>query len=91
MEVNVLDDRKIVEIWLTREEKKNENIKKTLKPMMKKYKEEKYMVVLFESGEQDLAEMTSALLIYNRKRIAELEHKKQKEAEAEASAFCMAG
>ena len=91
MEVNVLDDRKIVEIWLTREGKKNESIKKTLKPMMKKYKEEKYMVVLFESGEQDLAEMTSALLIYNRKRIAELEHKKQKEAEAEASAFCMAG
>ena len=91
MEVNVLDDRKIVEIWMTREEKKNEALKATLKPMMKQYKEKKYTVVIFESGEQKLENMTSALLLYNRRLSAQIEVKKQKELEADLLALEEAG
>ena len=91
MEVNVLDDRKIVEIWMTREEKKNEALKATLKPMMKQYKEKKYTVVIFESGEQKLENMTSALLLYNRRLSAQMEVKKQKELEADLLALEEAG
>lgn len=91
MEVNVLDDRKIVEIWMTREEKRNEALKATLKPMMKQYKEKKYTVVIFESGEQNLGDMTSALLLYNRRLSAQMEVKKQKELEADLLALEEAG
>ena len=90
LEFNVRDDQKIVEIWLTKTEKSNAQLKESLKPMMKQYKANKYTVVIFESGEQDLLDMTAVLLIYNRKRLAELEIKKEK-AKQDAMMLCVAG
>ncbi len=78
MEINVRDDRKIVEVWLTNQEKQDELLQKRLEHLYQRYGKKKYFVAVFKSGNQDLTEETSALLRYNRKRSAEQEVQKKK-------------
>ena len=78
MEINVRDSSRIVEVWLTREEKQDINLRERLKPLCQKYRAKKYLVAVFESGEQSLEELTSSLLGYNRKRIVQLEMEREK-------------
>ncbi len=78
MEINVRDDRKIVEVWLTREEQQDQASMVQLKPLCQQYGNKKYTVAVFLSGTQDLAEETSALLRRNRRRSAELEVKRRR-------------
>ncbi len=73
MEINVRDDRKIVEVWLTNHDKKDQALKGQLYILYQQYKVKKYSVVEYQSGDRDLLEETSALLRYNRKRLAEQE------------------
>lgn len=73
MEINVRHDNKIVEVWLTNEEKKDSNLREALNPLYRKYKAEKYLVAVFQSGERDLTDATSDLVCYNRKRLAQLQ------------------
>ena len=73
MELNVRDDRKIVEVWLTNEEQRDEALQARLNPLCQAYKAKKYTVAVFLSGSEDLAQRTSDLLCYNRKRLARLE------------------
>ena len=62
-----------MEVWLTKQEKQDEILRKRLETFCQQYKEKSYFVAIFASGSQDLAEETSALLRYNRKRLAEQE------------------
>ncbi len=78
MEINVRDDRKIVEVWLTREEQQDQASMVQLKPLYQQYRNKKYIVAVFLSGTQDLAEETGALLRRNRRRSAELEVKRRR-------------
>lgn len=78
MEINVRDDRKIVEVWLTNQEKQDETLREQLKNFYQQYREKKYIVAVYMSGEQDLMEETSALLSYNRKRLAEQEVRRKR-------------
>lgn len=78
MEINVRDDRKIMEVWLTNQEKQDESLKEWLKNFYQQYREKKYIVAVYMSGEQDLMEETSALLCYNRKRLAEQEVRRKR-------------
>ena len=71
MEMNVRDDQKLVEIWLTNAEKIDPVLREGLKEIYAKYKTKKYMVAVFESGKGDLYENTRDLLIFNRRRSAE--------------------
>ena len=71
MEMNVRDDQKLVEIWLTNAEKIDPVLRAGLKEIYAKYKTKKYMVAVFESGKGDLYENTRDLLIFNRRRSAE--------------------
>lgn len=73
MEIIVRDDRRIVVVWLTRREKQDEELRNQLKILYQQYKANKYFVVEFQSGDQELSKETSALLCYNRKRLAEQE------------------
>ncbi len=73
MEINVDKEKEMVDIWLTKAEKNDEKLKESLKEVYKKYSEQKYMVAVFMSGEQDLYENTRDLLLYNRRRMAEKE------------------
>lgn len=66
MEMNVRDDKKLVEIWLTNAEKIDPVLREGLKEIYAKYKAKKYMVAVFESGKGNLYENTRDLLLYNR-------------------------
>lgn len=73
MEINVNKERMLVEIWLSCDEREDPKLLERLKPVFGKYREEKFLVVLFESGKGDLYQETRDLLCYNRKRLAQLE------------------
>ena len=79
MEINVLDDEKLVTIWLTRAEQADVELRERLKSVYAKYKAKKYMVAQFHSGSEDLYECTRDLLLYNRRRCAELAIKRENE------------
>ena len=79
--MEIRDESKIVELWLTREEKDDLTFRESLKPMYQKYKEQKYLVAVFLSGEEDLYQQTRDLLLYNRQRHAEKEVQAEKQAE----------
>ena len=72
MEVRVHEDMKLVEVWLTRQEQVDTEIRKQLQHMYEDYKARKYMVAQFHSGSSDLYAITRDLLLYNRKRIEEV-------------------
>ena len=78
MEINVRDSSKIVEVWLTREEKQDVRLRERLREMYQEYKAKKFLVAVFESGEQNLEELTGSLLSYNRKRSVQLEMEREK-------------
>ena len=79
MEINVRDNSKIVEVWLTREEKQDANLRERLKPLYQEYAAKKFLVAVFESGEQNLEELTGSLLGYNKKRTVQLEMEREKQ------------
>lgn len=82
MEMNIHEQQRIVEIWLTRREKDNTELREDLKSLYQDYKNKKYTVAVYCSGEQDLYRQTSDLLCYNRRRIAELEEQQEQEEDA---------
>ena len=79
MEINVRDSSKIVEVWLTSEEKQDANLRERLKSLYQEFKAKKFLVAVFESGEQNLEELTGSLLGYNRKRVVQLEMEREKQ------------
>ena len=80
MHMKIRDESKIVELWLTREEKDDLAFRASLKPIYQKYKEQKYLVAVFLSGEEELYQQTRDLLLYNRRRLAEKEVQAEKQA-----------
>ena len=78
MELNVRNESKIVEIWLTKAEKQDAQLQKELKLVYESFCEVGYTVATFLAGDQDLADTTSDLVCYNRKRIAQLEVEREK-------------
>lgn len=79
MEINVRDDNKLVEIWLTNEEKGDAALWEQLKPLYRAYKAKNYLVAVFQSGGQNLTDTTSDLLCHNRKRLAEQEVQRERQ------------
>ena len=69
MEVCVSDALKIVEIWLSNEDKNNSKVSDSLQDIYSEYKQKKYKVAVFESGCGDLLDSTTGLLLHNRKLI----------------------
>ncbi len=78
MEVNVRDEKKMVDVWLTNAEKNDPQIQAQLKDIYGEYKKKKYLVVVYQSGSRDLYESTLALLAYNKRRVAELDVQREK-------------
>ncbi|MCD7946084.1 MAG: hypothetical protein LUF81_05725 [Clostridiales bacterium] len=82
MEVNVRDNEKLVDVWLTNAEKNDPQIQAQLRELYAKYKDKKYLVAVYQSGSRDLYESTLALLAYNKKRVAELDVQREKRRQA---------
>ena len=80
MRMEIRDESKTVELWLTREERDDLAFRESLKTMYQKYKEQKYLVAVFLSGEEELYQQTRDLLLYNRRRQAEKEVQAEKRA-----------
>lgn len=81
MEIHVREGNQVVEVWLTNVEKRNQELRERLKPLYRECKAKNYLVAVFESGEHDLCDATSELLCYNRRRIAQLEVKRERQAD----------
>lgn len=83
LEINVKDEKRMVEIWLSNAEKRDPVLRESLKDIYDKFKKKKYLVAVFESGEKDLYQGTLDLLAYNKRRCAELEvHREKKQRRA---------
>ncbi|MGN1027126.1 MAG: hypothetical protein ACI4P4_12065 [Faecousia sp.] len=82
MQVEILDEKKLVCVWLTRAESAEAGLRERLKPLCEEYREKKYMVAVYRSGDQELREVTGALLRHNRKMLAEREVQAEKESTA---------
>ena len=52
MEIRVRDDRHLVEVWLSNAEKRDTSLRDGLKRLYAEYKKKKYLVAVFESGEE---------------------------------------
>ena len=79
LRMEIRDESKTVELWLTREERDDLAFRESLKTMYQKYKEQKYLVAVFLSGEEELYQQTRDLLLYNQRRQAEKEVQEQKQ------------
>ena len=65
MIVRINDDKKLVFVWLKRSETNDTDVRDSLKPMYRDYKNMKYKVAVFISGTRDLTEQTICLLKNN--------------------------
>ena len=71
IDINVITKR--VSIWLTHAESKDVQLQSSLKPLYREFKAERFLVAVYESGTEDLEELTKYLLEFNAERIAEKE------------------
>ena len=78
--MEIREQNKIVELWLTREERDDPAFRESLKSIYQRYKDQKYLVAVFLSGEEDLYQQTRDLLLYTRRRLAEKEVQAEKQA-----------
>lgn len=85
MEINTHQESKLVDIWLSHKDQSSQDIQKRLQSIYRRCAEEKYTVAVFCSGQQDLAEETSALLQYNRRRSAERAVQREKARKRQVS------
>lgn len=66
MQVEENEQFKFASVWLTNEEKDNADIINSLQPLIEKYKKMKYKFVIFQSGKQNLLDVTKDLLAHNK-------------------------
>lgn len=85
METNFHKESKLVDVWLSKEDQASQGVQERLQELYRRCAEEKYTVAVFCSGQQDLAEETSALLFYNRRRSAERAVQQRKARKRQAS------
>ena len=77
----ILDEKhKFAEFWMTNADQADPEIEAQALRLCKQWHAKGYLPVIFRSGKEDLYEMTSALLVSNRDRMA------RREAEADRAA-----
>ena len=75
------EDMKIVEIWLTQAEQEDDALRDTLQKLYQDYSRRKFKIAQFHSGVGSLYDATRDLLLFNRKRIAQMENRREKSLE----------
>lgn len=80
MEIKIREDKKIIEIWSSRAERDDPEVSDTLRKICAEYGTRKYTVAVFKSGEDNLIELTSSLLLSNRHKLAERETESERMA-----------
>lgn len=80
LQIDILDNQKIVAVWLTRAERDDESVMARLRSLRSEYKAKKYTVAEYHSGSGDLHASVLDLLAYNKRRIAEMQVQSEKAA-----------
>lgn len=80
MEIDIRENQRIVEIWLSKTERDDPGLSDTLRQICAEYGPRKYTVAVFKSGEEDLFELSSELLLTNRRKLAERETESERMA-----------
>ena len=75
------EDMKIVEIWLTQAEQEDDALRDTLQKLYQDYSRRKFKIAQFHSGVGSLYDAPRDLLLFNRKRIAQMENRREKSLE----------
>lgn len=75
------EDMKIVEIWLTQAEQEDDDLHQQLQKLYQDYSRRKFKVAQFHSGTGPLYDATRDLLLFSRKRLAEMENRSGKSLE----------
>lgn len=73
LKIVVNENKRIVEFWLTNEEKNNKELKNTIVSDCKEWKKKKFFPVIFESGNGDLKDSIEGLLRHNCETMAQNE------------------
>lgn len=71
MQLKVNEQTKIVQIWMTNDEKNDPRAQAKMKELCAQYKEKKYLVAVFYSGKNELYPSILDLLAYNKRKCAE--------------------
>lgn len=85
VEININEQSKIVEVWQSHVDQQDEALQSRLRSMYADWKKKKYLVAVYRSGKEDMYEATRDLLIYNKRRTAELAVRREKLVSAKAS------
>ena len=73
MQIQVHEDKRIVCVWLTKDESSDAATPAQIKNVIAQFRSKKCLVAVFRSGTQELTESTQELLRYNRRLIAKRE------------------
>ena len=71
MEIYCDDQKKLIQIWLTKQESQDNSLQRRQKHMYAHWKKGKYLVAVYRSGTKDLRSSTLDLLLHNKKVLAE--------------------
>lgn len=66
MEINISKEKRLVEIWLTNQDKKDEKTSELVRKTVDKYSGENFRVAVFMSGNRSLFDCTEGLIQHNR-------------------------
>ncbi len=80
MQIQIHDESRMAEVWLTQAERDDPAVMEQLKPLYARCRARQYTVAVFLSGREDVYQNTLALLSYNKRRLAALEVRKEKES-----------
>ncbi len=78
MEIVFKDTEKIVEIWLSNEDKRDSALSERLPDMYREFKRKGYLAVVYESGSESLFDNTLSLLLHNRDALVKQEIEAEK-------------
>ena len=73
------ENEKLIEVWLTSQEQEDAKCKGKLEEIYSLGKEKRCLVAVFLSGQEELSDLTSALLRHNRDKLARQEVQRQRE------------
>ena len=65
LQVNINEKEKIVELWLTSKENAQANLPQNIEKLIEKYKEKKFRVCMYQSGNEDIKINLLNLLLNN--------------------------
>ena len=66
MQISIDKQVKYISVWLSHQEINDPNTEIKVQKIVEEYRPRKYRVVVFESGNRDLLECTTDLLIHNK-------------------------